>query len=598
MMDINLRLNNIIQDCSLFKNRFMAERKMYQYFCDFQSKIAKMGECIVVGETSVADRFMKCVSSDNFLAIADPAISGNNVNGSTKQIRGVKVLSLSDAIKDTEDATFILLGNNINKDIYNTVISNSASLFSVYDDIELVGKDVLAEYNEWIIPYVTEYERIMFLRRKFETAKSDSAQKRYLEGLIYKFISVKDFISAFNYIELFCKKGFDIEGGIEKLKNEIGDLLKDIKNELSLRSSYHDILMIWNDGLRYDEFTEMQYLGKEMASKCLVFHNAYTTVYDTRGAIAAIFNKRYQIDDFYHSEDDCDIENSLLMKKLKDKGYVLKGRFGKNLSNKKDTTDMDLYDLGSRKIWDGMRELLLSDSPVFLFIHELSETHNPYHNPYLVRDYYYIRECEASDYKSQIDSSRNFWDRQLRFYMQLLDYNNYKIFMSDHGKPLDLEELCVAQKGYKQEYIHTMLMISGEGIEHRACNHIFSLVNFCELIEYMINPSKENYEWMFKGYALMQAVDRYNPGDIKRKLMDGTEKRSLMSYRAIRTNKDMFVRYRDGKMFYYLLPDLDTDRSNDPEFKERIDQLMEQNGDYFLDIYSIPFFEASRILYE
>lgn len=594
-MNINVALEDLIRNNPIFNGRSRSKDKLNEYFDNFSKSYSNLNDCIIVGNSGVADRFMTAIGSNEFVAIADPGTNVTNINAATKRVRGVKVISVPEVVKEKFE-TCIILENQISKETNNYIVSESKNIISVFDEIKLTCTEALGAYCEFSASYTTEHERTMFLRRKYEGC-SQNMKSYYLESIMFSFLSARDFVSYYKYSHKYIEGGYDSDSLLSMFNEKLDILLGDIKNALQSRNKLRDILFVWNDGVRYDEFLKMDYLGNELAQKSFVFDSAYATVYDTRATMATIFNKRYQIDDYYRSEDDCDIDNSLLVKKLKNYGYVIKGRYSPNLSDKKNTTDMDLYDLGSRKLWNCISQVIDEKSPAFIFIHELPETHNPYHNPYVDKDYYFIRGCKKDDYENQINQSRSYWDAQLKFYMQFFDYENYKIFMSDHGKPLDIKELITLQETYKNEYVHVMLEISGNGILPGRGKELFSLINIYELICQILDD-KIDINSLYSDEIMLQSIDRYNPGDIRKKLEDGTEKRNLMSYRAIKTKKDMLVIFRDGVIKYFDENEKSTEFSDREELNSRVSYLKNKVGDNFVDIYADDFFAASRQLYE
>lgn len=596
MIDICKTFDKIMINNRLFGTRYSSRLTMLEVIKNFSQYITRGVEIILVGDTGVADRFLNVSDiTKKTRYIIDPKTSGAVLNNATRKIRGTEVLS-SNQVDDLQNVAYIVLDKNINKSIFNIIPENAKYIICVNDIMEINGQDVLKEYLEWCIPYTTPHERIMFTWRLLKSSHG-ILKRKYLEELIYKFLLIKDFDSAFSFIQQWKESEYDEKMVILDLENSLRKMINDISDSLKLRGDKNDIIMVWNDAMRFDELSKLDFLGKEVEGNSLFFENAYTTVYDTHGAFASIFNKRYQIDDYNRSDDDCDLDNSLLVNKLKEKGYVFISCFDYDFSDKSNTATMAIYDPGCLRFWNAIDFLIKNDSPVFLLIYEQAETHNPYHCPYMDKDYYFIRGCDPSDYQKQITLSSVYWDKQLKFYMSILNYEKTTIYMSDHGKPLDIEELCKPNPGYIEEYTHVVLEVQNSNIGTKREGRIFSLINFIELISYVLNPSYDNYEKMFDGYALLQAIDRYNKGDIEKKLSDGAEKTNLMSYRAIRTEEDIFVLRGDGNRMYYQTSDMSVNEINNEKYTDRIKYLEDKTGDYFINIFEDDFFENSRILY-
>ena len=135
-------------------------------------------------------------------------------------------------------------------------------------------------------------------------------------------------------------------------------------------------------------------------------------------------------------------------------------------------------------MWLCIQNLLDAKEPMFFLLQENTETHNPYHSPYLDKDYYFINNCTPSQYQNQIRISRSYWDSQIKFYMRLLDYDNTKIVMSDHGKPMTLQDLCVLDWGYLSDYLHIVLMVNGKNIKPGNEKRLFSAYSLHCLLQH------------------------------------------------------------------------------------------------------------------
>ena len=68
--------------------------------------------------------------------------------------------------------------------------------------------------------------------------------------------------------------------------------------------------------------------------------------------------------------------------------------------------------------------------------------------------------------------------------------------------------------------------------------------------------------------------------------------------RAIRTEKDIYACYPNGKEAYYLLPDEDNNLINNSEYSERIKELRDLCGNEFVDISKEKEFRKSHFLWE
>lgn len=165
--------------------------------------------------------------------------------------------------------------------------------------------------------------------------------------------------------------------------------------------------------------------------------------------------------------------------------------------------------------------------------------------------------------------------------------------MSDHGKRADISKVMTEMK------VHVLLMVVDENISYRKVNNIFSIINYLDLIKYIMNPSDDLYSKMFQNrYAFYQELDTYNMSRIQTVITSAVIYASAYALRGIITENDKYIITGYGNEFYYILPDEDNNLVEDSKYIERINELRELAGNNFLDIYKYEKFRGSRILYE
>ncbi len=599
-MDITKRLEGCLYNSCLFHERVKASKDLDEYFQKLGKRLLEYEKLALVCDAKAANRFiLKTGIGERVSVILEAGNGAFHASRWLTQVYGIDVAPYEEACRH-KDCLFVALDDKNGKELFNSVYFHAKKILNVPDDIKDKGEPLFLSYSEWMAAYNTPFEKIMLDRRKYEAETDIRKKKKYLINLIYDLLQIKDFHSSYQYIDRYMESGFDQNGEMEKFRNGIDRLLADISYALKQRDGRNDIIMIWNDGLRYDELKEMPYLGKEFANDSFCMDHAFSTVYDSEGSLGSMFQKKYQVDDFHVNEGESYSSiNSPVIKLIESHGYRFKMIFHFYLADREHTDLIDSFVAGSEKMWLCIQNLLDAKEPMFFLLQENTETHNPYHSPYLDKDYYFINNCTPSQYQNQIRISRSYWDSQIKFYMRLLDYDNMKIVMSDHGKPMTLQDLCVLDWGYLSDYLHIVLMVNGKNIKPGNEKRLFSAYYFKELLEYIFEPSKEGLEKCFpQEYVKIQSIDRYDPFDIERKLKAGADKRHLMSYRGIRTLDDMYVRIANGEERYFKLPDERTNRICDDKYKDRIEELKEQNAGNFLDIETIPFFHASLQLYK
>ncbi len=89
-------------------------------------------------------------------------------------------------------------------------------------------------------------------------------------------------------------------------------------------------------------------------------------------------------------------------------------------------------------------------------------------------------------------------------------------------------------------------------------------------------------EEIFSSYVLMQETSIFNKTAI-RYYFDNNAMESSDAFRAVRTEKELYVKLSSGKRYYYLLPDEETDCTRQAD-KERLAWLDMLAGDKFEDL--------------
>lgn len=599
-MNITKKLEAYLLKSGIFGKYEKRRQALEAFFHMTGRRLEKETQLAVVCDAEAGNRFiLKTNVKDKTKAFIEADTTRFRVNGWRRKIYGIDVITYEDIYK-YQNCTIVVIDDCHFKQLFNYVYYPDVKIIHLADEIKMFYPELYHSYMEWMVTYNTPFEKIMLIRRKYEKAYEKNKKKSYLEQLIFELLCIRDIHSSIRYMDEYLSDGYDSDGSMKEFRKKLLNFMDEISCLLKKRNSLHDIIMVWNDGLRYDELKDMEFLGNEFASHALCFTNAFSTVYDSEGSLGSMFQKKYQVDDFHVSEGESyDADNSPVIRMIEEHGYQFKTIFHFYLADRRYTKLIDTFTAGSEKLWMCIQNLLETEGPLFFLLQENTETHNPYHCPYINRDYYFENDCTPLQYQNQIAVSRAYWDKQMAFYFQLLDYDNTKIIMSDHGKPVTLHDLCVPDWGYLSDYLHIVFMAAGKRIRKGNNGKLFSGYYFKEFLNYILNPDEENLEKCFPGeFVKIQAIDRYNAGDIERKLKAGTDKRHLMSYRGIRTQEDMYIEIANGEERYFRLPDERQNRIHDPHYSERIGMLKRLNKGSFLDIGKIPFFHASGILYE
>lgn len=476
------------------------------------------------------------------------------------------------------------------------------------------GSGVQKNWRRLLMPEKQEkdwrvYSMLFILKKQMELERISRAYEEYcLVEIIRIYLAIRDFENAFRYMEKYMEKGFqhfDFSG----LERDIKELLGRIKNRLA-EDKRRNIIIRWFDALRYDEWEDMPYLF-QMSEKGMRFQNAYTVMPYTSATMRTILTGKYLMNDKIYEISQFGEDTCSLLRDLDNQGYrfciIDSLRFTKNfderyVTHKSLSAEYTVYPLLE---WTGLCEILESDpqKKLCLLIHELPETHQPYAggnasvlNTFdtttdgtILKNNYW-----TSGMITQIDESRRYVDNIFRFYKEMESESAVDIYMSDHGK---FGRYGKREKTTDYENVHICLAAVGEGVAPGCEEGIFSLINFRQLIQYVIKPTKINKENCFSDYAVIQQLPVYNVYAVRRFLTTQIDLTGLMQTTGIITDKEMLLEFADGKREYYFLKDLDLDRSGEQQYQERIQYLHNLHRTKIIDVFHDDFFAASIMLY-
>lgn len=444
----------------------------------------------------------------------------------------------------------------------------------------------------------------------YEIEQSDEILKR----LIFEYIEIRDFKNTFKYIDEYIKHGFSDSNIFVALKEELNCFFDNIHKALSYVEK-KQILMCWIDSVQYDEVEEFPFL-KKMRDDSLCFDNAYTVMPYTVATFWTLFCQKMPIEDGYHKYryEHITKDNSVVLKTLDEHGlnFVYHGSsmelFGIEKPNYKlrkytecsigdgenkvkeimqQSTTNPSEDICTRVLWNGLKTLL-QGKEVFSLLYMVLETHTPYIAGNIKSGYV---NNQFKPKIEQIASAREYIDGQLEFYWNIWKDYATTIFMSDHGKVVK-----GTKKRYYRDRFHTMMMINGKDIVNKHVTEMFSYIDFVDIVKYCICPY-ENIEIKTRKYVPVENLDAYGKVAIMGMLSGkNIAKNSLVGYRGIRTENEMFLQRNDGQKIYYKYPCIQN--LYGVEDSSRIERVC---NDYFklplIDIWNNNFFKHTQKIY-
>lgn len=478
-------------------------------------------------------------------------------------------------------------------ELYN--LDKSYRIMNIYDylclnDLRLNGPFYLISNS------LNEYMEIFIYRKKYLNENNLELKEFYLEKLILNYLNIRDFKYAIKYINKYIEHKYSKHKIYKKFLDELNVLFDNIKSKIALRNC-RDIIINWIDNLRYDELPQMKYLNK-ISKDSMFFENAFTFTPWTTSTMQVMMTNKKTLDNNLFETGKINENNSCVLQFLKSKGYTFKyigGAFYKDRLFDRKFSDFSKIDCCSFYQWRIIKNLILIDTPCFFLVHSFYETHPPFISGGeldTLKNYVPpIDEKELNKFREQKKESSIYLDNQIEWYDKFWTNRCIKIYMSDHG----------FDKIYKDGKLHVVLFLMGDKINNLICKKMFSYLNFYKLFTYIIEPNEENFGTLFGDYIEFQNMHLYDEHLINSVIEKGAQFYRLseaVASRGVRTQHDKYVLYATGDELYFILPDEDKNRINEPQYKERINKLKKITGNYFINIYKYDKFKHSRKIYD
>lgn len=500
----------------------------------------------------------------------------------------------------TEDVEVAVIGSYELRDELKKGLPEKTEVVDINDLLAEYGVCLSSAYYYWS---ANPYMGSILLNNRYKMEKEPGKRAEVLKKIINLHVNNRDIFMLRKSIREYTEQQFAGWEQIEGMGRELEALLIRIRNELGRRRQ-RDIVWFWQDALN-QEWVEYMPYTKGCREKGIRFENTYSSSVWTRCMYSLIFDKEYEIDD--RSYKDKGRESHILIDYLQDKGYeCVRVGDGENF----ETKSLNAFNFKKEKIssfetatsklnWNALRVILGSEKPVFLLVHSVLEAHEPICSPDL-------EEFDSSlavftsrflpqKRKKLLDNLKvtcRYLDEQNQWMGEILGGHAVKIFMSDHGSVMTKES-----RRWNRDANYFNFIAWGGKIPVKREKRLFSLYNFLEFIKYVVEEDERIYEDALCKYIKLQSVDVYNRATIENFIKAGFGE-YLQSFRGAVTERDRYVLLKSGKEIYNVFPD---DFSNDidaPEYQDRIQELREQAGDFFIEDYGEPKFENVRLIYE
>lgn len=433
----------------------------------------------------------------------------------------------------------------------------------------------------------------LFARQKLYMQNNDKDIKEwYLLKIIDNCLEIKDFVTAFQYMDIYIEKRYFAYEKIAYRKELIEKLLEKITSLISGRKQ-RDLLFFWIDGISSGE-RELLNLYQREADEGILFQNAYTHVPVTRETMYTIMSGMPYFEN--HVYEWKNVKEGKNYKWLIQKGYDVKEIGEGYISN--DTIILpsknphSYYHPTPLVLWKAVMGLLSEDNdkPKCYFIHCECESHNPYWAGNMKQMVIGARDSfiPLKDYMPYVEKAELYQQEQIRWYANFLPLNACKIYMSDHGKEFPF---------WKEEKIKTFIIINDLQLKSRKIEAPFSYLDFDKLLKFLVNPQNNSIEKVYSDFILIQNDDPYekmaNEVLLHNDENDALYYRKWMGFRGAIKNDKKIVIFRNGKRIILDLNDNVIDES--VMKKDEIEDLENLAGSYFGDMYSEHYIIARKL---
>ena len=587
MFDLQQKFETIIKKLPDFGSSLEIENKIGMCIRNMVDRFSGSSKIIIRGGGKHTKQLLTAIKEQNgkesfsIVAIVDDGMQGENIDG-------IHVISRT-AVDALDYDVIILSSFSYAKEMRMDYDEAKIEIWDLYSELAECGYYLTAPFY-----YYQEgnYEIPLYYKQAYELVQT----KENLESLIDSLLVLKDFKTAFYYIEEYISLGFDIDAIYQRLQQDLENMFIEAKAKMQDRDG-KDIVMFWIDAVPYMQLHWLPYIYAKK-EKCCFFERAYTVTPYTHPTMHSLLQGVLRIEDYSITNEEIDESNSEIIQDLQKAGYdfLYIGYCGnKHLAEKFRIENSSVeHEVGKmtsacKIYWELLCRLLKNHKPLYCIAHSVVETHEPYIALSLGKKHSYkLSEIMNS---GQHKKSYKYLNEQLEFYSRFLPDDMTKIYMSDHG-----DVFSVDTWKFTEERVHPFFLIESEKVPAKKVSGIFSYVNFKWIVKCLLNNQEKYLLQATTKYALIEDVDKYNVNVINFLTKNNIEEYGF-SFRGTVTSKDKYVKLSTGKEFYFQLSDESKNLIHDERFSKRIAILSDITGDKFLDVNEYPEFVHSRKLY-
>lgn len=616
-MDINKHAEDILsRNIKPYRELYFLPEVWLKYIIKKHILRRGGGKIVVYGYQNDADRFMTCLPPDCSNVKCVYARREDWLNRPGKEFHHPELIveiakyEIDKLVIVSDDLRYLLQMLLMNENISYEIVDIYELIKRLYKTV-IVGsiatplKDASKEYIKQLrMPgqkkYCDNYDAIVVKKYRAKKAVSKKEKQYYLRELIISYLLIKDYKTAFFYIDCYTRLTGKRNNPFIRIKQEFLELFSQMKRQLRAREQ-KDIIVFWCDALPHSDFKKYHFL-EDVVKDSMVFEKAYTHVPYTHTTIQAMFTgvPFFEGKMYRNVETPNMIRQSktidLLRKNCYQIGEVGAGYIKRKFAKMPNYSVRCSYPPASMELWETLAQLLKDENEKkFIICHMDGELHNPFWNGkserLLLDPGRFLGD--VAEYENQIKESARYVEEQILYYLDFLGENTCKIFMSDHG---------IGAPAYAERRLHAFCFVSDHHVKKGNFNEYFSYLKFYELLNYILHPTEDNLRKIFSEYVLIQNDHPYSEkyseeilGKLKNK--EDIRQKDWMGFRGIIKNGYKLVRYPQGEEIWYDPADNEIE-PEDIQDRELVQFMRDMAGHEFPDIYAEQHYIHTRKLYE
>lgn len=599
-MDIDERIQKILSKYGLQESEAEKRRKIYRIIRNVLKDVNKKFPCVAIRcagcHTAKLISEFKDILKVDYLIDKEP----------TKVIPRILELGIPIHEKVRNNLDAIIVGTfDYRKEIKQELRENECkNVIDIYDILEQNGFFLQCEFYNY---YSEPYQLLIELKQQSIHCDDSNDKEKLIKRLIKEFLGIRDFVSAFKWMEEYRKHNFSDVETIEKLEEELKEFLSEVKRVVMTKEK-QDIVWFWQDGLPQYSVDGMPFLSS-MKRDGVYFKNSFAHSPVTRSVYGNILDKTMEID---RHKGLVRTENHRFVKYLQGKGYkvlkirpIEKGNINLNFYDYNKSDELIIADVALTEIyWSALRTIILeNETSLVLLLHTGLETHLPVMAPTL--DKYVFHQAEyyeerfeiagREQYLKNLKNTTKYVDDELKFMASILGENITKIYMSDHGDLMTKESYM-----FTRDAMQSVLAIDSKNLHNIQFGKLFPLSNFLELFKYILDPTEENEKNMFVEDMRITGVDFYNLKLIQQLIKMDFAKYGI-AYDGYLTTDDRYVMLATGEEIYSTVDQDLVNGIDFPQNQPKVHKWRERitaDGYRFLHNKDFPKFANSKYLYE